>query len=158
MLKRLLTVVLALMLVVGLAGIASANTCDVDMGFDTEIDVDLDITVGTYYILAPLDHDNMIAICQDGNRNMIGLVYQERGNNLAAICQDGDRNELHFVMQKNKASTGDYNVFILEQGSTCNRNKVYFVYQSATLGIGSNFATIQQNGNRNKVYGVVQIN
>lgn len=115
MLKRLLTVVLALMLVGGLAGIASAQDCAMD------IDVDLDIALHLEDNLVEVDDNNIFALCQDGYRNKVGLVHQFNGGNLLVINQTGCRTSVDFVWQSNTASATGYNIATICQDGYRNR-------------------------------------
>lgn len=114
MLKRLLTVILVLMLVVGVSGIASADNCipnDIDDACVIDIDVDLDIDLNLANIdLADLNDNNIFALCQDGHGNDVGLVHQFQGGNLLVIDQPGHGNDVCFVWQDNSASLTGYNI------------------------------------------------
>jgi len=140
MLKKLLTVVLVLMLVVGVAGIVSAE-CPEDLEDACTINatVDVDITLDLDFGCWELDDNNVSVICQnDGSwffgmgGNSVGMVYQDGGHNFSVIGQDGSWNHVGLVHQTTECGGwfswfGGYNISTIKQGG--NGNSVGVVVQ-----------------------------
>jgi len=131
MLKRALIVALALMLVVGVSGIASAGILDFLCGpkcdVDFEIDYSLDLDLHGYW--EDMYGDNIESICQDGDGNVVYTTQQLNGGNLLLVLQDGGGNVAGVILQDN-LNPGD----------------------------GMNVLTIRQDGNGNSVTDILQDN
>ena len=98
MLKTLLAVTLGLLLVAGLAGMASA--ADVTGAVTLDIDKTVDMTLTFDLGVGELDWINLSEITQDGpGLNHVGYVHQVGGGNFSEIVQDGHENHVGAVLQ-----------------------------------------------------------
>ena len=128
MLKRALIVALALMFVVGLSGIANAfcfGCRGPDCEFDVEIDYDLDVDLHAYW--EEMVGDNIEAICQDGNGNLVYNTDQLNGSNLLLVYQDGNGNTAGVILQDNTSPPEGMNVLTVRQDG--NNNVATDIYQ-----------------------------
>jgi len=127
MLKRLLAVTLAVMLVMAVAGIASAHhrcRCKTDIDVDLEIDVNL-----TDSTCADMVLNNVLSVCTSGDSNLVTTLDQYGGSNLLIIEQKGDMNEVSSVLQDNDTSLAGMNVATICQRGDLNIVTDIYQYQ-----------------------------
>jgi len=124
MLKKLLVGITVVMFVVGVCGTANAlfggsfKDCDVDVDFDFDIDYDLDLDLNEYWL--EMVGDNIEAICQDGDGNVVYAIDQLNGSNLLLIHQDGNWNNAGDIIQDNFTPEQGMNVLTVCQDGDSN--------------------------------------
>jgi len=127
MLKKLLAGIAVVTFVVGLSGIANARFCG-ENECKTEINTEyvLDLELNTYWEDMVLD--NIVGICQDGDYNVVDLVWQDIGSNLLTGSQDGNSNYVLNIWQYNTDPAVGMNVITITQDG--NNNGVTNVTQT----------------------------
>jgi hypothetical protein len=160
MLKTLLAVTLALMLVLGISGMASVCAkdigCDVDCSTEIELGKSISgqiyVDVGATTGLSTFADKNVNDICQTGYDNSVGDVTQFNLGNYSEVCQDGDYHEVGNIYQ-NSFAIG-YNVsVVLQLGGS--GNLVGWIDQQTPDG-GYNISSVVQTGSLNTVGNIWQ--
>ncbi len=158
MLRRMLTVTLVLMFVVGFCGFAHSL---MNENLSTVFQPGSNNVVGIVFQDLPAQHDhgcyNESLIRQIGNGNDVWLVCQIAGGassyNYQEIRQPGNGNAVWAVKQEVRAVGSENLSYILQSGGA---NTVGHVFQKIKRPGITNTSDIDQTGNGNMVFMVIQ--
>lgn len=162
MLKTFLAVILALMLVFGISGMASACKPDIDCGVSCSSRINLcksirgcvRVKVGASVEVSPLGDKNVNDICQTGYDNTLGDVVQYGLGNYSEVTQEGSYQEVGDIYQDTWGGGHGYNVSVVVQW-TGDSNRVGNITQLTLYG-GYNVSSVVQNGSLNWVGDIYQ--
>jgi hypothetical protein len=161
MLKTLSAVTLAVMLVAGTCGMASASCssiccsvdCETDISLDKDIDGTVEVDVGATIDMVDLYDKNVSDICQDGDNNFVGGVTQFGMTNYSEVCQDGNLHDVGTIYQDSFLNIGGNVSVVVQFGG--DDNNVGWIDQR-TPNPGYNVSSVVQDGDSNIVGNIWQ--